>query len=150
MALTSLINNNEEYIKDAISSGIDAEAVNSTLSDIVTKMDETKKTPEQVKKVVETIVEMKKDTANVVDEKYASSFVKENNAKITSAINDGISPKEIARTLVNSTKNAKNKKSKKHLKFVTKLISKMKVKEMRLRKQKEEQMEKGVQKVFVK
>ena len=106
MAVTNIINKNEEYIKEAITEGIDAEAVNSTLGDIVTKMEETGKNPEQVKEVVETIVYMKKDTENVVDESYASSFVKENNAKIKSAINDGITPKEIARTLVNSAKNA--------------------------------------------
>ena len=148
MAVTNIINKNEEYIKEAITEGIDAEAVNSTLGDIVTKMEETGKNPEQVKEVVETIVYMKKDTENVVDESYASSFVKENNAKIKSAINDGITPKEITRTLVNSAKNAKTRKSKKHLKFVTNLISKMKVKEMKLRKDKENQMEKGMQKVL--
>lgn len=91
---------------------------------------------------------MKKDTNNVVYEKYASNFVQENNEKIKSAINDGITPKEIAKTLVESTKNAKDKKSKKHLKFVTKLISKLKVKELRLKKENEKQMEKGRQKVL--
>ena len=148
MAVTNIINQNEEYIKGAIADGIDAEAVNSTLGDIVTKMEETGKSPEQVKEVVETIVEMKKDTDNVFDESYASAFVQENNAKIKSAINDGITPKEIARTLVTSTKNAKTRKSKKHLKFITNLISKMKVKEMKLRQEKENQMEKGMQKVL--
>ncbi len=142
------VNFNEENIKDAISNGIDGEAVNSTLGDIVAKMDETGKNPKQAKEVVETIVEMKRDTENVVDESYASSFVRENNAKIKSAINDGITPKEIAMTLVNSTKKAKTRKSKKHLKFITNLISKMKVKEMRLKQEKENQMEKGRQKVL--
>ena len=148
MAVTNVINKNEEYLKDAIIEGIDAEAVNSTLGDIVTKMEKTGKNPEQVKEVVESIIDMKKDTENVFDESYASSFVQENNAKIKSAINDWITPKEIARTLVNSTKKAKTRKTKRHLKFITNLISKMKVKEMKLRKDKENQMEKGMQKVL--
>ena len=127
------VNFNEENIKDALNNGIDAEAVNSTLDDMVSVSLERGKTPKQMKEVVESIVEMKKDTENVVDETYASSFVKENNQKIVSAINDGISPNEIAR--------------RKHLKFITKLISKLKVKELRLRKEKENS-KKGMQKVL--
>ena len=141
------VNFNEENIKDAINNGIDADAVNSTLDDMVNVSLETGKTPKQMKEVVESIVEMKKDTSNVVDEKYASSFVKENNQKIVSAINDGISPDEIAQTLVEATDKANDKKSRKHLKFITKLISKLKVKELKLRRDKENSI-KGRQKVL--
>ena len=140
-------NFNEENIKDALNNGIDAEAVNSTLDDMVSVSLERGKTPKQMKEVVESIVEMKKDTENVVDETYASSFIKENNQKIVSAINDGISPNEIARTLVEATDKANDIKSRKHLKFITKLISKLKVKELRLRKEKENS-KKGMQKVL--
>ena len=142
------VNFNEENIKDAINNGIEADAVNATLDDMMSNVEQKGTNPKQAKEVVETIVEMKKDVDNVVDEKYASNFVKENNAKITSAINDGITSKEVARTLVNSTKNAKDKKSKKHLKFVTNLINKLKVKELKLRKDKENQIEMGRQKVL--
>ena len=141
------VNFNEENIKDALNNGIDAEAVNSTLDDMVSVSLERGKTPKQMKEVVESIVEMKKDTENVVDESYTSSFVKENNQKIVSAINDGISPNEIARTLVEATDKANDRKSRKHLKFITKLISKLKVKELRLRKEKENS-KKGMQKVL--
>ena len=141
------VNFNEENIKDAISNGIDADAVNSTLDDMVSVSLETGKTPKQMKEVVESIVEMKKDTNNVIDETYASSFVKENNQKIVSAINEGISPDEIAQTLVEATDKANDKKSRKHLKFITKLISKLKVKELKLRKEKENSI-KGRQKVL--
>ena len=141
------VNFNEENIKDALNNGIDAEAVNSTLDDMVSVSLERGKTPKQMKEVVESIVEMKKDTENVVDETYASSFVKENNQKIVSAINDGISPNEIAQTLVEATDKANDRKSRKHLKFITKLISKLKVKELRLRKEKENS-KKGMQKVL--
>lgn len=138
------VNFNEENIKDAINNGIDAEAVNSTLDDMVSASIHTGKTPKQMKEVVESIVEMKKNTENVVDKSYASSFVKENNKKIVSAINDGISPNEIVKTLVEATDKANNRKARKHLKFITTLISKLKVKELRLRKQNS----KYLQKVF--
>lgn len=141
------VNFNEENIKDAISNGIDADAVNSTLDDMVSVSLETGKTPKQMKEVVESIVEMKKDTNNIKDETYASNFVKENNQKIVSAINDGISPNEIAQTLVEATDKANDKKSRKHLKFITKLISKLKVKELKLKKDKENSI-KGRQKVL--
>lgn len=140
------VNFNEENVKDAISNGIDAEAVNSTLIDMMNKIEQNGIMPKQAKEVIETIVDMKKDTNNVVDEKYASDFVKENNEKLKSAINNGVTPKEVTKTLVEDTKNAKDKESRKHLRFVTKLISKLKVKE--LRKENENQMEKGRQKVL--
>ena len=146
MAISNLVNNNEEYIKEALNNGIDSDAVNSTLEDIVNRSDEMGKTPEQVKEVVETIVDMKKETENVSDEQYASEFVKENNKKIESALNDGISPEEITSTLVESTNKANDRKSKSHLKFITKLISKMKKKELNGKKQRS--MEKGRQKVL--
>lgn len=140
------MNLNEKHIKDAINSGIDAEAVNSTLEDILNKTDEKGSIPKQTKEVVESIVEMKKDTQNVVDESYASDFVRENNVKIGSAINDGISSDEITKTLVESTNKANDMISKKHLRFITKLITKMKVKELKLKKDKENK--KGIQKVL--
>ena len=143
------VNFNEENIKDAISNGIDADAVNSTLDDMVSVSLETGKTPKQMKEVVESIVEMKKETNNVIDETYASNFVKENNQKIVSAINEGISSNKIAQTLVEATDKANDKKSRKHLKFITKLISKLKVKELKLRKEKENSI-KGRQKVLEK
>ena len=141
---------NEEHIKEALNSGIEGEAIESTLNDMVNKVNETGKTPKQMKEVVETIVEMKKDTQNIVDEKYVSEFVKQNNEKIESAINDGVSPNEIAQTLVEATDKANDKKSKNHLRFMTKLISKLKVKELSLRRKKENNLEKGRQKTFTK
>ena len=140
------VNFNEENIKDAINNGIGAEAVNLTLGDMMDKIEQNGVTPKQVKEVIETIVDMKKDTNNVVDEKYASDFVQKNNEKLKSAINDGVTSKEVTKTLVESTKNAKDKESRKHLRVMTKLISKLKVKE--LRKENENQMEKGRQKVL--
>lgn len=137
---------NNEYLKDAIYNGIEGEAINSTIDDVLNKSTNKK----QVKKVVETIVDMKKDTPNVASMNYASNFVKENSEKIKGAINDGLSSKEIAKTLIENTNNAIDKNSKKQLRFITKLISKMKVKELKLKKQKENTMEKGMQKVFTK
>lgn len=155
MAVSNLLNNKEEYLKSAIETGIDAETVNSTLEDIVNKSDVKGNTPKQAKEVVESIVEMKKSTENVIDESYASDFVKENNAKLKSALDDGLSSEEVTKALVTSAKNAKGKEGKRNFKFVTALVTKMKVKELNRKKKKEneleqEQMQKGVQKVFFK
>lgn len=147
MAMSNLVSNNEEHIKDALYSGIEAEAVESTLGDVITKTDRNGKTPKQVQEMVETIVEMKKDTVNKIDESYESDFVKENSNKIKDALNEGISSKEIAQTLIYATDKAKDRKSKKHLKFITKLISKMKVKEFNLKNKKANKLG-GRQKVF--
>ena len=148
MAMSNLVNNNEEYIKEAISDGISADAVESTLGDVISKFDEIGRTPKQVKEVVETIVDMKEKENTKIDERYASDFVKKNSEKIESALNDGISPKEVATTLVNSTNEATNRKGKKHLNFIVKLISKMKKKELKLNKEKENTQEKGYQRVL--
>lgn len=148
MAMTKTINENEDALKSAIQEGISGEAVESTLEDVVNVADQNGKAPKQLQETVETIAEMKSDTENVVDESFASDFVKQNNEKIKSALEDGITPKEVATTLVNSTNNSNTKKGKKHLKFIVKLISKMKKKELKLNKDKENVHSKGYQKVL--
>jgi len=145
---TQVVAENEEYIREAITEGISADAVESTLGDVISKSDETGKTPTQVKEVVETIVDMKENENTKIDEQYASDFVKKNSEKIESALSDGISTKEIATTLVNSTNEATNKKGKKHLNFIVNLISKMKKKELKLNKDKENTQTKGYQRVL--
>jgi hypothetical protein len=139
----------KEILKEAINNGVDAEAVNSTLNDMVSKTNEKGKVPRQVKNVIETIVHMKKDVNNVPDKTYASNFVRQNSERIKAAINDGISPNEIATTLLESTEKANDRRTKRRLKFITKLIVKMKQKELKLLKQNEQTMEKGRQKIFV-
>ena len=146
MAVSNLVTENEELIKDAVNEGISGEAVNSTLEDVMNKSDEVGRSPKQVKEVVETIVDMKEEEVTKVDESFASEFVRQNNEKIKSALEDGISPNEVATTLVNSTKKATSRKGKRHLNFIVKLISKMKKKELRLKKDKENIQEKGYQK----
>ena len=140
----------KEMLKEAINSGVDAEAVNSTLNDMVSKTNEKGRVPRQVKHVIETIVHMKRDINNIPDKTYASNFVRQNSEKIKAAINDGISPNEIATTLLESTEKANDRRTKRRLKFITKLIVKMKQKELKLLKQNEQTMEKGMQKVFTK
>ena len=140
----------KEILKEAINSGVDANAVNSTLSDMVSRTNEKGRVPRQVKHVIETIVHMKKDINNIPDKTYASNFVRQNSMRIKAAINDGISPNEIASTLLESTEKANDRRTKRRLKFITKLIVKMKQKELKLLKQNEQIMEKGMQKVFTK
>ena len=147
MAITKLVSE-KENIKSAAMEGISGEAVGSTLEDVVNVADSKGKTPSQVKNTVEAIVEMKSDTDNKIEEAYVSDFVKENSKKIESALDEGITPKEVATTLVNSTNNSNTKKGRKHLKFIVNLISKMKKKELKLNKDKENTNEKGYQKVY--
>lgn len=146
--VSGLGSENCELLKDAINDGISGDAVESTLEDVINKTDEMGKTPKQVKEAIETIVDMKEKENTKIDESFTSDFVKENSEKITSALQEGISPKEVATTLVNSTNEATNRKGKKHLKFITKLIFKMKKKELKLSKEKENVQEKGKQKVL--
>ena len=139
VAITKLITENENNIKQATIEGISGDAIEATLEDMVNISDSKGKIPSQVKDTVEAIVEMKKDTENKVDPTFASEFVKENNEKIKIALNEGISPKEVTTTLVNSTSDATNRKGKKYLNFIVRLISKMKKKELKLRKEKDKQ-----------
>lgn len=148
MATTKLVSENENNIKEAISTGISNEAVGATLEDVINTSDFKGRTPIQVKDTVEAIVEMKSDVEVKTDESYASNLFKENNKRIESALNEGITPKEVATTLVNSTNNSNTKKGKNHLRFLVNLISKMKKKELRLSKNKANVEQKGYQKVY--
>ena len=131
----------KEMLKEAINNGIDANAIDSTLNDMVSKTNEKGRVPRQVKHVIETIVHMKKGVNNIPDKTYASNFVRENNERIKAAIKDGISPNEIATTLIESTEKANDRRTKRRLKFITKLIVKMKQKELKLLKQNEQTIE---------
>jgi len=135
-----------EVLKEAISSGITGEAVSTTIGDIVNKTEVNGSNPIQVKRTIETIIHMKKNVNSIPDKKYASSLVSSNIEKIKSALNDGISPNEIAQTLMESVEKANSRRTKSRLKFITKLIVKIKQKELVL--QNKNQMEKGMQKVL--
>ena len=148
MAISKLINENEVYIKNAINEGIGPDVINSTLEDVINISDKSGKTPKQVKETVETIVKMKKKIGAVDDKRYSSSFVRENSQKIESALNEGITPNEVASTLVDFTNNVHSKEDKKHLSFTVRLISKMKKKELTLNRS--NQQEKSYEKVMIK
>lgn len=135
---------NKDILKDAISNGIDSNAVNATIGDVISYSDKINNSPKQVKDVLETIVEMKKNVNSIPDKKYASEMVRNNSERIKSALNEGISPSEIAQTLMESVEKANNRRTKSRLKFITKLIVKMKQKELVL----QNKMEKGIQKVL--
>lgn len=145
---SEVMQSNGEYIKDALENGIDANATKETLSDALNKADNLNQTPKQVKEVIDVVVEMKSDVNDIANPSYASELVKGNSAKIKSALIDGITPEEVSKTLINNVEKANTKKSKRHLNFIVRLISKMKVKELKL--QKEKTNEKGYQKVLEK
>lgn len=148
MATTKLVSENENNIKSAVMEGISGEAVGTTLEDVMNTADFRGKTPAQVKDTVEAIVDMKSDVEVKTDESYASDLFKENSKRIESALNEGITPKEVATTLVNSTNNSNTKKGKNHLRFLVNLISKMKKKELKLNRNKANVEQKGYQKVY--
>ena len=145
---TQVMIKNSEYIKYAIEEGISAEAVQSTLSDVINKINDKGETPKQVQNTIETIADMKKTVENIYNEQYQSDFVKENNEKINSALNEGVEPEEIATALIDSVENANTKEDKQDLKFTVNFISKMKEKDLKLNKEKESVEEKGMQRVL--
>ena len=122
-------NLNDDRIKDAINGGINREAVQATLESMVRNSEKLGYTPKQISEVVSLISEMKSKTNEQNNEAYLSNLVRNNSSKIKAALNDGISPGEIAVTLMNSIiSNPQN------LSFLTKLISVMKEKEIKLAK----------------
>ena len=134
---SNTVNENKEYLSDAISNGVSGEAVNSALEDVVAKVEELGKTPDQLKESVEVITEMKSDLEKSNSGEYKSNLVKENSERIKSALEDGITPVEVQTTLNKSLNDTDTKKGKKHLNFIVKLISKMKKKELVLSKKEE-------------
>ena len=119
---SNTVNENKEYLSDAISNGLSGEAVNSTLEDVVAKAEELGRTPDQLKKSVEVITEMKSDIEKSNNEEYKSTLVKENSERIKSALADGITPVEVQTTLNKSLEDTGNE----HLNFIVKLLAKMK------------------------
>lgn len=145
MSMSKLICNNEQYLRDAINSGISGEAINSTLNEIIDISDIKGKTPKQIGKTLSTIVYMKRDIIEPVNYEYVSNIVKANSEKIKSALISGITPSEVAVSLSGMINNI-NRKSTKQLGFMVKLISKMKRRELVLNRQK--QSAKSYQKIL--
>ncbi len=143
--VSNTVKENEEYLSDAIYNGVSGEAVNSTLEDVAAKADELGKTPVQLKESVEVITEMKSDIEKSNSDEYKSTLVKENSERIKRALENGITPVEVQTTLNKTLEDTNTKNGKKHLNFIIKLLSKMKNKDKKLTRSKEN--EKGVQKV---
>lgn len=133
----------KEYIRSALEEGVSGEGIKNSIEDMLDKSDEIGHTPEQIRDVIDTISSMKQ-SPNVVDNSYNSALVRENSAKIKSAITEGLTPNEVSHTLEN---NLEKQDDNRKFKFIINLISKMKKKEKSLSKK--EQMEKGFQKVKV-
>ena len=148
MAITKIMSENENNIKGAIMEGISGEAVGATLEDVINSADFKGKTPKQIKVAAQAIADMKSDVESKRDESYASNLFKENSERIQAAINDGITPKEVATTLVKATNNSDTKKGKNVLRFFVNFISKMKAKDLKYKKDKENVEQKGYQRVL--
>ena len=106
-----------EVLKEAINNGINGDAISSTIDDIVNKAEMNNSNPKQMKLTIETIIHMKKNINSIPDKKYASNLVSQNSGKIKAAINDGISPNEIAATLMEGVEKANTRRTKSRLKL---------------------------------
>ena len=142
---SNLVNNNKEMLKEAINSGINNDTVYDTLNTLIEKKDRKGRTPKQLPKTLASIIYMKKTIKTPDTEEYYSSVVRNNSERIKSALRDGISPDEVAISLID-TINSPSKNAKKRLNFMVKLITKMKKKELKLQRQNESS--KGYQKVY--
>ena len=135
--LSKTVTDNYDYIKESLENGIDSDTVNLVVNDLLDKSDTIGRTPKQVKKAIDAVVSMKSDE-NTIDTSRLSNYVKENSVKIYSALNSGLSSEDIARRLMSSLENSSDKKGMEELRFVTRLVSKMKEKEL------QKENEKGV------
>ncbi len=135
--LSKTVTDNYDYIKESLENGIDSDTVNLVVNDLLDKSDTIGRTPKQVKKAIDAVVSMKSDE-NKIDTSRLSNYVKENSVKIYSALNSGLSSEDIARRLMSSLENSSDKKGMEELRFVTRLVSKMKEKEL------QKENEKGV------
>ena len=109
-----------------INNGIDAQTVNNTLERVANYP----KDSNQVVEVVQIIANMKNKEKVIRDEKYFSELIRNNNVKIRSALNEGISPREIVSILINSLDEKQNKTN---IVFVFRLICEMKKQELKLK-----------------
>ena len=142
MAVSKLMNENEDLIKSAITDGISAEVIDSILENAIEKSDKLGYMPSQFTKIIEIIGNMKKNVKNKVNCSYVSDFVKNNNEKIMAALTEGINSEEVAIDLINSIDNEDN-----DLRFHTKLVSEIKKKQLKLNNEKVTKLESKYQKV---
>ncbi len=144
MAISRLISMNEKYIEDALNNGLSSDGVLYTLEGILNKSDQKGVSPKQIKETIEYVASMKNSYGKTYSENYLSNLVNQNADRIKAALNDGISPTEIANTLINSIENANDRVGKEKLGFVVRLVSEIKKKEYSLHKS---YSDKGVQKI---
>ena len=124
-----IMSENEENLRDAMNTGISGEAVTTTVEGMISHDGPA---PKQVGETIQTIAEMKSTTSNIPNDEYASDFVKENSEKIKAALEDGITPEEVSKTLVNQLNKSDTKSSKRKLSFIARVVSLIKEREKRL------------------
>lgn len=127
---SNLISENGPYIKDALYDGIKPEAVSDTLERLV----RADTFPPQAKDTVRIIASMKGVPSKNMDERFLSDFIRANSASIVSALKDGLTPNEIASSLIKNLDGNDSLESKRELSFMIKLISKMKEKDLKLQR----------------
>lgn len=125
---SNLVSKKEAYLKDALYDGINSKAICETLESLAN----SQSFPKQAADTVEVIADMKDVPNKSFDERFVSDFLKKNSDSIILALKDGISPNEIANSLLKNLNEENSLDSREKLNFMVNLITKMKQKELSL------------------
>lgn len=132
----------EELFIEAVSKGIDNDAIMSTLNDLLNKMSDNEVTKEVFKEAIDIIVFMKGKNEVNTNIEFNSDYLKNNGGKLIAALERGISSLEISEGLNNISDSLKND--------VANFIAFMKEQEVKIKEQEaQKQNSESYQKVLV-
>lgn len=132
----------EELFNEALTKGIDNEAIMNTLNDLLNKMSDNEVTKEVFKEAIDIIVLMKGNVVGNTVMAFNSDYLKSNGGKLIDALEKGISSLEISEGLNNVGESLRND--------VANFIAFMKNQEVKQKEQEEQKQNKeSFQKVLV-
>jgi len=132
----------EELFNEAVSKGIDNDAIMTTLNDLLNKMSDNEVTKEVFKEAIDIIVFMKGKNEVNTNIEFNSDYLKNNGGKLIAALERGISSLEISEGLNNISDSLKND--------VANFIAFMKEQEVKIKEQEaQKQNSESYQKVLV-
>ena len=86
----------DELFKEAVSKGIDNDAVMATLDELLNKMSENEITKDVFKEAIEIIILFKDKCNDSTNIEFSSTYLKNNGSKLIAALEKGISSSEIS------------------------------------------------------
>jgi len=132
----------EELFNEAVSKGIDNDAIMTTLNDLLNKMSDNEVTKEVFKEAIDIIIFMKGKNEVNTNIEFNSDYLKNNGGKLIAALERGISSLEISEGLNNISDSLKND--------VANFIAFMKEQEVKIKEQEaQKQNSESYQKVLV-